>query len=106
MDACWSPGTLLQILAITVVQNCLRRKIPINFIIQFSVPDLPTDFDQSFGGLEIVTSASGQGAVVQFMEHLYELNCEISGFSWSILPQKLKNKVRLAVMMALPPGYT
>jgi hypothetical protein len=44
--------------------------------------------------------------VVQFMEHLYELNCEISGFSWSILPQKLKHKVRLAVMMALPPGYT
>ena len=84
----------------------MKRKIPINSIIQFSVPDLPTDFDQSFGGLGVVTSASGQGAVVQFMEHLYELNCEISGFSWSILPQKLKHKVRLAVMMALPPGYT
>jgi hypothetical protein len=75
-------------------------------ILQFSVPNLPTDYDHSFGGPGVVTSASGKGAVVQFEERLYELSVTTSGFSWSILPQKLKQKVRLAVLLALPPDYT
>ena len=74
----------------------------INYIIQFSVPNLPTDNDQSFGGVRVITSASRQGAVVQFEEYLYELKCNTSGFSWTILPQKLKQKVRFAVLMAFP----
>ena len=59
-----------------------------------------------FDGARAVTSASGQGAIVQHNEYLYELKCEISGCSWSILAQNLDLGVQLAVMMTLPPDYT
>ena len=53
-----------------------------------------------------MTSESGQGAVIQYNQDIYELNCEISGFSWRILPQKLSPGVIGAVMMTLPIDYT
>ena len=59
-----------------------------------------------FDGARAVTSASGQGAIVQHNEYFYELKCEISGCSWSILAQNLDLGVQLAVMMTLPPDYT
>ena len=39
-------------------------------------------------------------------ERFYEVNCEISGCSWSILAQKLDLSVNYGVMMTLPPEYT
>ena len=39
-------------------------------------------------------------------EHFYEVTCEISGCSWSILAQKLDLGVTFGVMMTLPPEYT
>ena len=53
-----------------------------------------------------MTSAAGQGAIVQMREHFYEVTCEISGCSWSILEQNLDVGVARAVMMTLPPEYT
>ena len=53
-----------------------------------------------------MTSASGQGAIIQMWEHFYEVTCEISGCSWSILAQKLDVGVISGVMMTLPPEYT
>jgi len=69
------------------------------------IPGLPTDNVESslkFYGARAVTSASGQGAIVQFKEHFYELTCEISGCTWRILPNQLNQGVSSAVMMTLP----
>ena len=76
------------------------------FLIFFiSVAGLPTDYDDDFWGARAVTSASGQGAIVQFKKHFYELTCEISGCTWRILPNQLDQSVAWAVMMTLPSEY-
>ena len=72
------------------------------FILIISVPGLPTDHDNHFEGARAVTSASGQGAIIQHKEHFYELTCEVSGCTWRILPNQLNPGVRWAVMMTLP----
>jgi hypothetical protein len=79
-----------------------------NFLI-IPVAELPIDHvdaENKFNGARAVTSSSGKGAIVQMWEHFYEVTCEISGCSWSILAQKLDLGVRSAVMMTLPPDYT
>ena len=81
--------------------------ININFpLITISVAELPKIYDSTFPGARAVTSAAGQGAIVQMGEHLYEVTCEISGCSWSILAQNLDVGVASSVMMTLPPEYT
>ena len=72
-----------------------------------SVAELPTDHVEGykFNGAIAVTSESGRGAIVQRLEHFYELKCETSGCSWKILPQQLSTGVKDAVMMTLPPDY-
>jgi hypothetical protein len=70
-----------------------------------TIAGLPTDYVSSyskFEGARAVTSASGQGAIVQHNEHFYELTCEVSGCTWRILPNKLNPGVAWAVMMTLP----
>ena len=52
-----------------------------------------------------MTSASGQGAIVQYEDHFYELTCEVSGCTWRILPNQLNPGVYGAVMMTLPSDY-
>ena len=77
-------------------------------LIYFSVTELPTDHvddSDEFWGARAVTSASGQGAIVQYYEYFYELKCEINGCSWSILPNQLNQGVRQAVMMTVPEDY-
>jgi len=68
------------------------------------INDLPFTYDSSFYGARAVTSPSGQGAIVQLKEHLYELTCEHRRCSWTILPQKLKQGVIWATLLALPAG--
>jgi len=69
------------------------------------IANLPGSFNgASFNGARAVTSPSGQGAIVQFREDLYELTCETSNCSWTTLPQKLKKSVRHATLLALPAG--
>ena len=75
------------------------------FPLNISVTGLPTDNVDGFwkfNGARAVTSASGQGAIVQFEEHFYELTCEVSGCTWRILPNQLNPGVSQAVMMTLP----
>ena len=71
-----------------------------------SVESLPTDYvnEVKFWGARAVTSPSGQGAILQHNEHLYELRCNIDKCSWTILPQKLSQSVYHATLFALPPG--
>ena len=76
------------------------------FDINISVAGLPTDYKDDFWGARAVTSASGQGAIVQMRKHFYEVTCEISGCSWSILAQNLDVGVYQPVMMMLPVDYT
>ena len=81
--------------------------ININFpLITISVAELPKNYDSTFWGARAVTSAAGQGAIVQMREHFYEVTCEISGCSWSILEQNLDVGVASSVMMTLPLEYT
>ena len=61
--------------------------------------------EYGFWGATAVISGSRQGAIVQMLEHFYELLCETSGCFWRILPQKLSLGVKYAVMMTLPPDY-
>ena len=75
-------------------------------LINVSVAGIPKNFDSDFIGARAVTSAAGQGAIVQMREHFYEVTCEISGCTWSILAQKLDVGVYGAVMMTLPLDYT
>jgi len=67
-----------------------------------TIAGLPTDYTYAFWGARAVTSASGQGAIVQHEKHFYELTCEVSGCTWRILPNKLNPGVESAVMMTLP----
>jgi len=75
------------------------------------ITGLPTDYDGDFYelgpfyGARAVTSASGQGAIVQYRKHFYELTCEVSGCNWRILPNQLSLGVDEAVMMTLPSEY-
>ena len=87
------------------------KSMVVNLIINFplitiSVAEIPKNFDSSFYGARAVTSAAGQGAIVQMGEHFYEVTCEFSGCSWSILAQKLDVGVTHPVIMTLPPDYT
>ena len=75
------------------------------FLLIISVAGLPTDYDDDFDGARAVTSASGEGAIVQLYEHFYELTCEVSGCTWRILPNQLNPGVAYAVMMTLPSDY-
>ena len=63
--------------------------------------DIRFNFDE---GARAVTSPSGQGVILQHNKHFYELRCEIKECSWTILPQKLKQSVVVATLLALPPG--
>ena len=84
-----------------------RCNLIINFpLITISVAEIPKNFDSTFEGARAVTSAAGQGAIVQMGKHLYEVTCEISGCSWRILAQNLDVGVAQAVMMMLPVDYT
>jgi len=69
------------------------------------ITGLPTDYSNYFWGARAVTSASGQGAIVQYKEHFYKLTCEVSGCTWRILPNQLNPGVSDAVMMTLPSDF-
>ena len=72
------------------------------FLIVISVKQLPTyGLAGKHFNTRALTSASGQGVIVQQNENLYELNCEVPECSWKPLPRKLTQGVTSAVMMTL-----
>ena len=40
----------------------------------------------------------GQDVIFQYDEYLYELQCQVSGCYWTILPQKLEEKARHGII--------
>jgi len=66
---------------------------------------VPHFYSYLFYGARAVTSASGKGAIVKFKEHFCQLTCEVSGCTWTILPNQLNPGVSSAVMMTLPSDY-
>ena len=78
----------------------------VNLFIFITVASLPTDHvdEGKFWGARAVTSPSGQGVIVQHGAYLYELECNIPQCKWKILPLTLKQSVKLATVLALPPG--
>ena len=106
-----SKGKKVTIASSSLFNFCITLQFSqklIILLVLISVAGLPTyhvDPDSMFWGAAAVTSESGQGAIVQYMEYFYELTCEISGCSWKILPQRLSPGVNQPVMMTLPPNY-
>ena len=79
----------------------------LKILLCISVASLPIMYDSNFYGATAVSSMSDQGAIVQMLEHFYELSYqESNNFSWSVLPQKLSKAVTFPVMMTLPDDYT
>ena len=82
------------------------QNITDDLLIVISVASLPFDHvdGDKFWGARAVTSPSGEGAILQYYEHLYEIRCNTKDCSWTILPQKLNKSVNWATLLALPPG--
>ena len=70
-----------------------------------SVAKLPTGAG-SVKAAKAVSSVSGQGAIVQHWENLYQLKYKNNKYAWTTLPQKLNPGVTRAVIMTLPDDYT
>ena len=86
---------------------CNFDLISILFFILITVESLPTVHNlDSYGiwGSRAVPSINGNGAYLQFKEHLYELSCTSSSCTWSLMEQKL-SLINDAVMMSLPSDY-
>ena len=49
-----------------------------------------------------VNSPDGKGAIVQSLDGLYQLDCDESGCSWSILSHKLTETVNFPLLFNLP----
>ena len=88
------------------LEESLNQNRPLRHIL-ISVANLPADDENRLGihGPRAITCSNGQGAIVQIDKHLYELQCQVNGCSWNILPQKLKESVRSAVIFALPEDF-
>ena len=71
-----------------------------------SVEPLPSTHHSDFNGAMILPTLAGNGAILQYQEHFYELMCNTSSCNWRVLEQTLKKPVIGAVMMYLPPGYS
>ena len=71
-----------------------------------SVESLPTTHDSTFSGAKALQSLDGNGAILQYQNHFYQLMCNTSSCHWNIMEQNLMKSVSHAVMMYLPPGYT
>ena len=94
------------------IANPFSQNISNSNSIWISVAGLPDDNENQFvrdygvPAARALTSADGQGVILQYDEHLIELQCQVSGCSWTILQQKLRQSVRGAVVFALPEEYT
>ena len=75
-----------------------------HYFIVIIVDDLPEIVDQSryIGHTRAVNTPDGKGAIVQKMDHLYQLICIVSGCSWTTLAPKLTKGVAYTEMFNLP----
>ena len=54
-----------------------------------SVPDIPSPYYRSFDGPAALTSLDGKGAFLQNGENFFELTCDHSSCTWSLMAQTL-----------------
>ena len=70
-----------------------------------SVPDIPSPYSLSFDGPVALTSLDGKGAFLQHGANFFELTCDISSCTWSVMAQTLDVGRNGVVMMYLPSVF-
>ena len=70
-----------------------------------SVPDIPSPYSPSFDGPAALTSLDGKGAFLQHGENFFELTCDASSCTWSVMDQTLDVGRFGSVMTYLPSGF-
>jgi hypothetical protein len=105
-NSVWTPGKISRFFFDFFISPLLKgRKILNDFLLVILVDSpIPTNYTTDFYGARAITSPSGNGVIVQKDEHLYEFTCKVESCAWTILPQKLKQSVWYATLLALPPG--
>ena len=57
-------------------------------------------------GARALPTLTGDGAILQTTQYVYQLNCNASACNWEKLQKKLSLPVTFAVTMILPEEYT
>lgn len=72
------------------------------------IPDIPSPYapsSSSTGGPRAVPSLDGKGAILQHGENFFELTCDTSSCTWSVMGQTLDVGRTGGVMMYLPSTF-
>ena len=80
------------------------RKI-YNYSLIISVPDIPSPYASSFDGPAGLPSLDGKGAFLQSGVNFFELTCDTSSCTWSVMAQTLDVSRTGVVMMYLPSDF-
>ena len=84
---------------------CKVSKYEFLYFSSFLVGDLPSPYTSTHNGPRGVTSTDGKGAYVQQSNNFFQLSCDTSSCSWSVMTQTLDQGRDSSVLMYLPPGY-
>ena len=76
-----------------------------SYFIVISVPDIPSPYSPNFDGPAALTSLDGKGAFLQHGVNFFELNCDTSSCTWSVMAQTLDVGRYGVVMMYLPSDF-
>jgi len=69
------------------------------------IPDIPSPYSPSKDGPRAVPSLDGKGAFLQNGENFFELTCDTSSCTWSVMDQTLDVGRKGVVMMYLPSVF-
>jgi len=69
------------------------------------IPDIPSPYSSSFDGPAGLPSLDGKGAFLQHEENFFELTCDTSSCTWSVMAQTLDVSRTGVVMMYLPSDF-
>jgi len=69
------------------------------------IPDIPSPYSPSSDGPRALPSLDGKGAFLQHGENFFELTCDTSSCTWSVMDQTLDVGRNGVVMMYLPSGF-
>ena len=87
------------------IRNFVARSI-ITYSIIISVPDIPPPYTyEQLDGPTALTSLDGKGAFLQQGENFFELTCDTSSCTWSVMEQSLDVGRFGTVMTYLPSGF-
>ena len=66
---------------------------------------MPSSYSSSWDGPAALTSLDGKGAFLQHHEKFFELTCDTSSCTWSVMDQTLDLGRSGVVMMYLPSDF-